>query len=403
MGTTRTIGWLLTALVLATPARADEPPDDAELALQANEVHQQHCAELYASDVQQAAGSYQAVGEMWGQIDQRFEATDDSYWLYWRGLMAECLGQTDQGAADLLQFVATHADQPGYQGLVKEARQRARRIQAIEDGERARGRGARRSPIAFVEDPAAELELNRYELKRYRNSGYVYDDWKQRRHSLRRHVVLMWSLGVAHGHNALRHVEMAVEGDGEHFATSSLMAHTHFRSSVGLELWPWHAASIGMLFGLHMSPTFVGVADATSYSEAVDPPATLVKSEDNSTMIDARLWTGFTLLPFKRFKPLLRLPVLGYRWRGGEDGLAGGRPYQANAVGALSLGGYAGVAAALARSFGLEAGVWLSFDLTDSTSTDTSLEGEDWSHLQSLETKDQGIEIRFHVAIRLAI
>ena len=191
--------WALV-LVAGTPttARADDPPDspteiDVDLAIRANDVHQMYCAELYAPDVQRAAEGYQTVGETWGEVDARHEATGEVYWLYWRGLMAECLGQYDQAQGDLHAFLDAHGETPAYAELVKDARRRVTRIQDVNTGDTTRAIGRRRAAIAFLEDPRAEQTLGRIELRRYRNSGLTLDEWTGRRFSLKRRVVFTWA------------------------------------------------------------------------------------------------------------------------------------------------------------------------------------------------------------------
>ncbi len=409
MGITRTLGLLLATHLLVLTARAQEQVDAAldeavapdDLALLANEVHQDHCADLYASDVQQAASSYQEVGRAWELVDRQYTLTGDAYWLYWRGLMAECLGQTDQAVADLHQFVGSHVDRPGFHGLVREAKKRARRIQAIQEGRAVSG-GSRRAPIAFVEDPAAEQELAPYELRRYRRSGYTYDDWKPRRHSLRRHVVLMWSLGFSYGPNPLDHVQAVLpEGVGD-YGTTTLGLDGDFRSSFAIEVWPWDAACIGALMGLHMSQTRIALVEVEGSNDEVVRPETFEPLESPSILVDLRLYSGFTPLPFRRIKPLLRFPVIGFRRHGGEDGTFEGHDFEAESVNVLTLGGFVGVIALLYRNLGLETGVWLAVDLSDSALTRTNLDPDEWDNLDVLVDDSKNIEGRFHVAIRLA-
>ena len=117
---------VLIGLVAWSSAWAQDPATDA--AFEADEVNQEHCANLYASKVDTAAESMVRVAEVWQHVSQVYEETQAPYLLYWRGALAQCLGRTDAAMTDLEAFVEANEGQTMFAGLVRNAQTRLRRL-----------------------------------------------------------------------------------------------------------------------------------------------------------------------------------------------------------------------------------------------------------------------------------
>jgi len=79
--------------------------DAGSLALRANEVNQTWCADIYGADISSAAVGYKEVAEVWAELDAALQVEPDASLMYWRGVLAQCLGQDDRAATDLHQFL----------------------------------------------------------------------------------------------------------------------------------------------------------------------------------------------------------------------------------------------------------------------------------------------------------
>ena len=121
--TTAMTAALLVALV--RPAAADQTE---ELAARAWEVHQAQCAELAAGSDASAADSMVEVTEVWREVITAYEETGAGFLLYWRGVLAQCLGQPERAAEDLQLFVALEQLEEAFMPQVRDARTRLRRM-----------------------------------------------------------------------------------------------------------------------------------------------------------------------------------------------------------------------------------------------------------------------------------
>ena len=103
-----TLFSLSLSLVLVSSAvstaRADDSADAAGLAYS---VHTEHCADVAAAATSTKTAQQTAiVTDAWSTLIEVYEATGRSYLLYWRGLLAQCLGQEERAGQDLQLFVA---------------------------------------------------------------------------------------------------------------------------------------------------------------------------------------------------------------------------------------------------------------------------------------------------------
>jgi hypothetical protein len=144
-----------SALAAPAPALAQDPSMDA--ALHASEVNDSYCADLYSGKVDVAAGATVAVAEVWQQVSVVYEGTRAPYLLYWRGVLAQCLGRDDAAKADLEAFVRAPGGSSMFADMVRKANGRLRRL----GGKARSGHG----PSArWLRQPAA-LEISlRYAL-----------------------------------------------------------------------------------------------------------------------------------------------------------------------------------------------------------------------------------------------
>jgi len=101
-----------------------------ETALQADEANQEHCANQYTTRVDKAAAATVAVAEVWQQLDEVYERDRAPYLLFWRGVLAQCLGREDAARNDLQEFVESQENSSMFVALVRQARTRLRRLGA---------------------------------------------------------------------------------------------------------------------------------------------------------------------------------------------------------------------------------------------------------------------------------
>lgn len=118
---TALLGFLLPASALADPA--------ADAAALAYGVHTEHCADVAAAATSSRTAEQTAiVTDAWSNLISTYEQTGRTYLLYWRGLLAQCLGQEERAAQDLQLFVALEQYDQRFESLVKDARRRLRRM-----------------------------------------------------------------------------------------------------------------------------------------------------------------------------------------------------------------------------------------------------------------------------------
>ncbi len=127
--------WLWICLAFASLPRAARAGDVEELATLANDVNQEYCAEIYTQDVRLAAQGYQRVAAAWEAVDLGYEENSSSILLYWRAVLAQCLGQDEIAQRDLLDLVqrSTDAEDDELAGMLGDAQRRLKRLEARSD------------------------------------------------------------------------------------------------------------------------------------------------------------------------------------------------------------------------------------------------------------------------------
>ncbi len=118
----RALGLVVLWAILPGLAWAD-PAMDAD----ADEISQEYCGNVASRKVTTAADALMRVGEVWHRVSEVYESTHASYLLYWRGVLAQCLGQ-EAAKADLEGFIESEGGNRMLAPLAKEAKARLARI-----------------------------------------------------------------------------------------------------------------------------------------------------------------------------------------------------------------------------------------------------------------------------------
>ena len=119
---------LSMVVVLAASQAHAQSPDPVDAAARANEVNQTYCGDAYSRDITLAADSMRRVAEAWSLVNEVYEETDAPYLLYWRGVLAQCLGRPEHAHEDLGDFVVSQSEGGSYADLVRQAKLRLRRL-----------------------------------------------------------------------------------------------------------------------------------------------------------------------------------------------------------------------------------------------------------------------------------
>ncbi len=125
---------LVLLLLLPCVTAGAEEATSEDLAVRANEVHQIWCADIYGAEISEAAAGYQEVSEVWAAVDAHLQGAVDAPLTYWRGVLAQCLGQDERAMEDLAAFlVMVEEREPGGgRALAAMAKDAQRRTQLLE-------------------------------------------------------------------------------------------------------------------------------------------------------------------------------------------------------------------------------------------------------------------------------
>jgi len=99
------------------------------LALEAADVQNNHCADAYGRDTTRALQSIATVGAVWARVSEQYEKSGETFLLYWRGVLAQCMDQEARALEDLKGFAKESGSSTLWVALVKDA---ARRIRQLE-------------------------------------------------------------------------------------------------------------------------------------------------------------------------------------------------------------------------------------------------------------------------------
>ena len=111
-----------------------------QIAAKAQKTHEDHCAKAAGAGAESDAALATAeVGAVWAEVALVHETTGATWLLYWRGLLAQCIGQNERAAEALEEFVESGAALDGMDAMVRDAEKRLRRLRPEYDApERAR-------------------------------------------------------------------------------------------------------------------------------------------------------------------------------------------------------------------------------------------------------------------------
>jgi len=131
-----TLRYLLLTFVLVAPvpawaqdAEISSAKQSEALALEAHQVLVDHCAQAAGGATTKAAKSVVLVSDVWARVSAHLEESEESYLLYWRGVLEQCLDQEDRALTDLRNFVESPAESDLLMELVRDARKRIRRLE----------------------------------------------------------------------------------------------------------------------------------------------------------------------------------------------------------------------------------------------------------------------------------
>ncbi len=110
------------------PDKGEKKIDPVDAASLANDINQDHCVDAYASDIAVAAESTKAVLDAWKDVDTSYKQHHENYLLFWRGVLAQCLGRNDTAGDDLQQFVRVQSARGGFHDLIQQANNRLKRL-----------------------------------------------------------------------------------------------------------------------------------------------------------------------------------------------------------------------------------------------------------------------------------
>lgn len=131
----RAVRWTLVTLLAVVPTQvvAAEPALDA--AMRADEVTNEHCADLKSNRATKASSAAARVAAAWEDVSKVHDQTGAAFLLFWRGVLAQCLDQVPQARADLEAFVQEHEGGIAFTDLVRRARARLKRLRLRDDAD----------------------------------------------------------------------------------------------------------------------------------------------------------------------------------------------------------------------------------------------------------------------------
>ena len=114
-------------LVILGTAQAASSIDVATLA---SAVNQEQCANVHNISKQQVSAlGMQKVVEVWAEVGRIYEEQGRApYLLFWRGVLAQCLGRNELAVLDLESFIASQNGQSMFVDLVRQSKSRLKRL-----------------------------------------------------------------------------------------------------------------------------------------------------------------------------------------------------------------------------------------------------------------------------------
>ena len=110
------------------PAPTEKRVSSEQLAVEASNVQNEHCADAASNQETGGIRSISTVSDTWVRVSERYDQSGESYLLYWRGVLAQCMDQEDRALADLKDFISRSEGNSLWATLIKDARRRARQL-----------------------------------------------------------------------------------------------------------------------------------------------------------------------------------------------------------------------------------------------------------------------------------
>jgi len=114
---------------------ATDPVEDSaqvaatqELLKSSAAAHQEHCTNPPSTDLEVVSQKFATIGSAWSQVNERYTSLPDGPLLYWRGKLALCLAQQENGTQDLQQFIALDKAGEQWPTLVADATQQLEKL-----------------------------------------------------------------------------------------------------------------------------------------------------------------------------------------------------------------------------------------------------------------------------------
>jgi hypothetical protein len=390
-------GLAAACLGLWLPARASE--DHNELALRANEVHIEHCGDMYAGNISTAAEGFRQVADAWEEVDAAYKDSEEPYLLYWRGMLAECLSQNDQARFDLQTFLDAHAETAGLGFMVTDAKRRLRRLDLLAEGKTAQPIASRSGGVEFYDDPRAQTELTEWELRRYRRSGLTLEAYQDRRHAFKGRNFLMIDVQLGYGPTQPVTTYVQDEFHQSYYFDETLVGAWSPRVHFALEIWGLDVLGFGFMAGALLGWDDLRTVD----TETIDhPPEPTDSAYTQIFWLEAGVWAGTTFLPKRLVKPIVRL---GLAYRFAPRGTGFSETWQPNEFWSVaSLGGFVGAALDGRKGVGVEVGCWITGDLGANKVFDTDIDLDDVTDdLEAITAVPSFVSVRPGIAVRFAL
>jgi len=142
-------------LFVVLPARAVLADGSIDAATKASQVNQEECANVHTLKQSVSAVGVQKVAEVWAEVGKVYELEGKApYLLFWRAVLAQCLGRNELAILDLESFVASQKGQTMFVDLVRQAKIRMKRL-----GGRAKA-GEGPSAIWLRKDDVLEVDIS---------------------------------------------------------------------------------------------------------------------------------------------------------------------------------------------------------------------------------------------------
>jgi len=112
----------------SAPAATEKRVSSEQLAVEASNVQNEHCADAASNQETGGIRSISTVSDTWVRVSERYDQSGESYLLYWRGVLAQCMDQEDRALADLKEFISRSEGNSLWATLIKDAERRARQL-----------------------------------------------------------------------------------------------------------------------------------------------------------------------------------------------------------------------------------------------------------------------------------